>query len=229
MGGVSLDDFDETDRLQYLSLVSKVCRELNNHLSINDRDTSEFIIDLALENRSPARFARALGSLDLSIDEAFLQNLYTIITKMMPKTKQQKHAASESTPSSSKPIVSVTTEHFPGLSMPDSGPVALDFKPEDEKKPRSPSPRRTRSPSPHSRRARMSPERRRSPHSRRSRSPRRDRSPDHRYRHRARRRLELYEIYDGRVNKIMDFGAFITLEGANTLFFRRINVFMFLS
>ena len=31
-------DLDELQKLEYLSLVSKVCTELENHLGINDKD-----------------------------------------------------------------------------------------------------------------------------------------------------------------------------------------------
>jgi len=34
---------DELKKLEYLSLVSKVCTELDNHLGISDKDLGEFI------------------------------------------------------------------------------------------------------------------------------------------------------------------------------------------
>ena len=40
---------DELGNLQHLSLVSKVCTELDNHLGISDKTLAEFIIDLAPE------------------------------------------------------------------------------------------------------------------------------------------------------------------------------------
>lgn len=33
---------DELKKLEYLSLVSKVCTELDNHLGISDKDLGEF-------------------------------------------------------------------------------------------------------------------------------------------------------------------------------------------
>ena len=38
---------DELKKLEHLSLVSKVCTELDNHYNMNDKDLAEFIIDLA--------------------------------------------------------------------------------------------------------------------------------------------------------------------------------------
>lgn len=34
-------DVDELQQLEYLSLVSKVCTELDNHLGLNDKDLGE--------------------------------------------------------------------------------------------------------------------------------------------------------------------------------------------
>lgn len=33
---------DEVDKLEYLSLVSKVCTELENHLGMNDKDLGRY-------------------------------------------------------------------------------------------------------------------------------------------------------------------------------------------
>ena len=38
---------EEMRKLQHLSLVSKICTELENHLGIGDKTLAEFIIDLA--------------------------------------------------------------------------------------------------------------------------------------------------------------------------------------
>jgi ATP-dependent RNA helicase DHX8/PRP22 len=34
---------DELEKLEHLSLVSKICTELENHLELNDKDLGEFI------------------------------------------------------------------------------------------------------------------------------------------------------------------------------------------
>lgn len=40
--GAELGPAEELAKLEYLSLVSKVCTELDNHLGINDKDLGEF-------------------------------------------------------------------------------------------------------------------------------------------------------------------------------------------
>jgi len=42
---------DALAKLQYLSLVSKVVTELDNHLGLKDKDLAEFIIKLADESK----------------------------------------------------------------------------------------------------------------------------------------------------------------------------------
>lgn len=48
------------DQLERLSLVSKVCSELDNHFGIKDKDVAEFIIELATANNTFDKFKRAL-------------------------------------------------------------------------------------------------------------------------------------------------------------------------
>ncbi len=47
-------------RLEELSLVSKICTELENHLGINDKDLAEFIIALARKLSSFDKFKASL-------------------------------------------------------------------------------------------------------------------------------------------------------------------------
>ena len=47
-------------RLEELSLVSKVCTELENHLGVGEKDLAEFIISLAEKNTSLEKFKAAL-------------------------------------------------------------------------------------------------------------------------------------------------------------------------
>ena len=47
-------------KLQELSLVSKICTELENHLGINDKDLAEFIIALADKHPKLEKFKTVL-------------------------------------------------------------------------------------------------------------------------------------------------------------------------
>ena len=43
-------NMEELKKLEHLSLVSKICVELDNHLGLGDKTLAEFIIHLAEEN-----------------------------------------------------------------------------------------------------------------------------------------------------------------------------------
>ena len=51
---------EELARLEELSLVSKICTELENHLGVGDKDLAEFIIALAGKHSSFDKFKTAL-------------------------------------------------------------------------------------------------------------------------------------------------------------------------
>ncbi len=114
----------DLEKLERLSLVSKVCTELENHLGLNDKDTAEFIIHLAEKNDTFDKFKKVLvetsgesfpvgtfsfvyfvTSLNLLnecclfVQDSFIENLLRIIQRMNPamKQKQTKPDASEAT------------------------------------------------------------------------------------------------------------------------------------
>lgn len=43
---------DEVEKLEYLSLVSKICTELENHLGMNDKDLGKLKISTFIKNKS---------------------------------------------------------------------------------------------------------------------------------------------------------------------------------
>ncbi len=56
------DILGDIERLEKISLVSKICTELENHLNLNDKDLAEFIIHLAEKNDTFDSFKKALHS-----------------------------------------------------------------------------------------------------------------------------------------------------------------------
>lgn len=125
---------DELEQLEHLSLVSKICTELENHLSINDKDLgksnneiktytitisrtflAEFIIHLAEENPRLEDFRKALVQNGAEFSDSFTSNLMRIICLMKPKLKKKaaQHPAEEV--SSDKDVLAMK---FPGLAIP---------------------------------------------------------------------------------------------------------------
>ena len=76
---------DELKKLEHLSLVSKVCTELDNHYNLNDKDLAEFIIDLAEKNHTFDKFKKALVEFEAEFSDSFIENLLRIIKHMKPK------------------------------------------------------------------------------------------------------------------------------------------------
>jgi len=75
---------EELQNLEYLSLVSKICTELDNHLGINDKDLAEFIINVAQSSDSYDTFRKKLAEIDAGFPDSFSSNLYRIVQKMLP-------------------------------------------------------------------------------------------------------------------------------------------------
>ena len=78
---------DELKKLEHLSLVSKVCTELDNHYGMNDKDLAEFIIHLAEKNATFDKFFKALqenGADTFSV--SFCENLLRLIKHMKSKS-----------------------------------------------------------------------------------------------------------------------------------------------
>ncbi len=108
---------DEIARLQYLSLVNKVCSELDNHIGVSDKDLAEFIIDLAKRHPQLPEFCKALADNGAEFPQSFASSLLALVAKMTPKRRTTAAPAASGAPkvaaaSSSDPL----TAKFPGLA-----------------------------------------------------------------------------------------------------------------
>eukprot|EP01137_Pigoraptor_chileana_P029514 Opistho-2@14842 len=91
---------DELQKLERLSLVAKVCTELENHLGMNDKVLAEFIISLAAKNDTPEKFKKALMQNGAELPESFIGNLLKLIQRMQPSKSKGKKPASAAAPTS---------------------------------------------------------------------------------------------------------------------------------
>jgi len=106
---------DELRRLEHLSLVSKVCTELDNHYSMNDKDLAEFIIDMATKNKTLSKFKAALLENGAEFSDSFIENLLRIIQHMTPTDG----AGGKEGPDGPRPKLSLLREQLPCLALPD--------------------------------------------------------------------------------------------------------------
>ena len=105
---------DALEKLEYLSLVSKICTELDNHMSINDKDLAEFIINLAKKGKKLPKFKQLLKKNGAEFPESFINNVFRLIQTMQPSLLVKKGSSSKT---ELKPTN--TESDFPALCIPD--------------------------------------------------------------------------------------------------------------
>lgn len=116
---------DEVAKLEHLSLVSKVCTELDNHLGLNDKDLAEFIIDIADKNPAFDGFKKALIENGAEFSDSFMTNLLRIIQHMKPVNNATQKAAPQE---NANPLAN----KFPGLAIPNEKPPKFSSDEESE-------------------------------------------------------------------------------------------------
>ncbi|KAG8037836.1 hypothetical protein G9C98_006047 [Cotesia typhae] len=117
---------DAIEKLEYLSLVSKICTELENHLGLDDKDLAEFIIHLATENPTPDGFKQALRDSGGELSDSFMDNLLRIIQHMKPSKISNKNSLKNTNQNE-------TAKKYPVLVVANSAPIAVsDDKEVDE-------------------------------------------------------------------------------------------------
>ncbi|XP_057375504.1 ATP-dependent RNA helicase DHX8-like [Daphnia carinata] len=124
---------DELEKLEHLSLVSKVCTELENHLGLNDKDLAEFIIALAEKHKTFDEFKAVMIENGAEFSDSLIANLLRLI-------KHMKSANSKTTDVNlaevKKTVFSAEVEKkrglFPGLALADN-PKARTMLEEDIK------------------------------------------------------------------------------------------------
>ncbi|XP_060604333.1 ATP-dependent RNA helicase DHX8-like [Ruditapes philippinarum] len=123
---------DELKKLEHLSLVSKVCTELDNHLGMNDKDLAEFVISLAEKNDTFESFKKVLMENGAEFGDSLIANLLRLIQKMKPKPKSVDKEVKVTKDMSD---LEIKKKLFPGLALPNevrsASPEKIDSKDKD--------------------------------------------------------------------------------------------------
>ncbi|TFK86939.1 P-loop containing nucleoside triphosphate hydrolase protein [Polyporus arcularius HHB13444] len=221
--------------LEFLSLVAKITQEINNYTGLNDKTLAEFVISLHDQSKTLPEFKAKLQEVGANFPESFIENVDRLILTLHPKHKKTPAATGKENDSDGVlDEIDKKKRLFPGLALKDkeweptppkdaimqevddmmsqlegaskrARPRATD----EERSPKRLRRSRSRSHSP------PPPPRRRSPSPSRGRGYD-DRRDDRRGRGGGRQldeRPVLFKIYNGRVNGLKEFGAFIQLEG----------------
>ena len=83
------------EELLHASIVQKVCKELENHIGINDETLAEFIINLKKQSTNLKQFEQNLSSNSADFDITLVQSLWRMIEAMAPR---QSTSTSNSSP-----------------------------------------------------------------------------------------------------------------------------------
>ncbi|KAI8799552.1 P-loop containing nucleoside triphosphate hydrolase protein [Cladochytrium replicatum] len=84
------DNMSDIERLEFLSLVSKVANELLNHTGISDKTLAEFIISLHKQSKSYDGFKTSLAAAGADFSDSFVLNLDRLIRTLMPTPESKK-------------------------------------------------------------------------------------------------------------------------------------------
>uniref|UniRef100_A0A8D3E8E1 ATP-dependent RNA helicase DHX8 n=1 Tax=Scophthalmus maximus TaxID=52904 RepID=A0A8D3E8E1_SCOMX len=233
---------DEIERLEYLSLVSKVCTELENHLDISEKDLAEFVIDLAEKHPTFEEFKAVLTQNGADFTDTLVGNLLRLIQTMRPppstskahQPKSEKDQLKEKYPALCQPDDPFTPRHIDKddeqvaaaamkeleMLMPNvcGTKTNIQFRGRDAggeggcKRSRSRSTSRDRAAETNPKRKRKRPSR----WSDRPPSPDRDKD-DNNNRQLVDRPLSdepvVGDIYNGKISSLLQFGCFVQLEG----------------
>jgi ATP-dependent RNA helicase DHX8/PRP22 len=107
---------DGLKRLEYLSLVSKVCTELEAHIGCADKTLAEFIIDLAQKSDTQEQFGKSLKSNGAEMPPYFVKTLLTIIHAILPPTSKADRERLKGIGGDKEQKKTA----FPGLAVPDN-------------------------------------------------------------------------------------------------------------
>ena len=73
---------EDLRKLEHLSLLSKVCIELENHVGLTDRDLAEYVIALAEKHQTLEHFKSVLVENGAEFSESLIANLLRLIQHM---------------------------------------------------------------------------------------------------------------------------------------------------
>jgi ATP-dependent RNA helicase DHX8/PRP22 len=103
-------------KLEYLSLVSKVCTELEAHIGCSDKTLAQFIVDIAQRSHTVEAFDQGLKKNGAEIPEYFVKTLLIIIHAILPPKSKAELEKLKGLDGDEE----VKNSAFPGLSVPDN-------------------------------------------------------------------------------------------------------------
>ncbi|EFP83968.1 DEAH-box ATP-dependent RNA helicase prp22 [Puccinia graminis f. sp. tritici] len=84
---------EDFEKLERLSLVNSITKELHNHVGLQDSTLAEYLISLHEESASFENFKAKLQEIGAEFPESFVTNMDRLVTSLHPKYKKKKLAA----------------------------------------------------------------------------------------------------------------------------------------
>ena len=80
---------DDLENLEFLSLVSKVTSEIQNHLGVSDKTLAEFVIDQHAGAKGVADFKEQLEAMGAEFPQSLVESIDRLILTLHPKYKNK--------------------------------------------------------------------------------------------------------------------------------------------
>jgi ATP-dependent RNA helicase DHX8/PRP22 len=80
---------DDLENLEFLSLVSKVTSEIQNHLGVSDKTLAEFVIDQHASVKGVAEFKEQLEAMGAEFPQSLVESIDRLILTLHPKYKNK--------------------------------------------------------------------------------------------------------------------------------------------
>jgi ATP-dependent RNA helicase DHX8/PRP22 len=85
---------DDLENLEFLSLVSKVTSEIQNHLGVSDKTLAEFVIDQHASVKGVAEFKEQLEAMGAEFPQSLVESIDRLILTLHPKYKNKNKSKS---------------------------------------------------------------------------------------------------------------------------------------
>jgi ATP-dependent RNA helicase DHX8/PRP22 len=108
---------DDLANLEFLSLVSKVTSEIQNHVGVSDKTLAEFVIDQHAKCKDVADFKGQLEAMGAEFPQSLVESIDRLVLTLHPKYK--KSANGNKTAAENDQDANRKTRVFKGLAIPD--------------------------------------------------------------------------------------------------------------
>jgi len=112
---------DDLENLEFLSLVSKVTSEIQNHVGVSDKTLAEFVIDQHADCKDVADFKKQLEDVGAEFPQSLVESIDRLILTLHPKYKNKGAGEKQGGANAEDDgdATSRKTRVFKGLAIPD--------------------------------------------------------------------------------------------------------------